>query len=68
MSYVPPRYVNDGEYVWIAWPTKDKPRQGARVRVACAAGTSARVVSEFLGVVRWFKVEHLLVPPDDPRA
>lgn len=62
--FIAPRYVSDGDLVYIPWPTPEKPRQGARVRVVCAAGNHARVVNETLGVDRWFRVDDLLVPKE----
>ena len=60
--FITPRYVHDGDLVWIPWPTPEKPRQGARVRVVCAAGNHARVVNETLKVDQWFRVDDLLIP------
>ncbi len=65
--YQPPRYVNDGEEVWIRWPQKG-PGVGLRCKVAVAMGRTARVVNEAMGVDRLYDIDDLLVPPDDPRA
>jgi hypothetical protein len=68
MKYVSPSYVFDGEKVIIPWPTPENPRQGVWVTVACAAGRLVRVVHKNLGVDRWFRIEELSVPVNDPRA
>ncbi len=44
--YVEPRYVNDGDEVWIPWTSPEYPRRGLKCIVACAAGNHARVVNE----------------------
>lgn len=63
--YIEPRWVNDGEYVWIRWNDRG---QSLRCIVACACGDAARVTNEKFGVDRWFRLDDLLVPPDDERA
>lgn len=68
MKYAPPRWVSDGERALIPWPTPEKPRQGAWVTIAVAAGNHCRVVNAELGVDRWLRTDALLVPIDDPRA
>ncbi len=61
-----PRWVNDGDTVWIPWP------KGGPAHLLClvvvAAGNLVRVVNELHRVDKWFRIENLLVPADDPRA
>lgn len=63
--FVPPRYVSDGDTVWVRW---DRKGAALRCTVAGAAGSHARAVNVRYGVDRWFRIEDLLVPPEDPRA
>lgn len=67
MKFAPARYAFDGQEVWIPWPSPDKPRQGARVHVACAMGTSVRVVNESLGIDQWRRVDSVYVREDEPK-
>lgn len=66
--YVEPRYLNDGEEVWIPFTTPEHPRRGLKCIVACAAGNHARVVNEKFNVDRWYPLYALFVLSTDPRA
>lgn len=66
-EYRNPRFVNDGEVVFIPWRIDGK-LFALRCEVACAAGNEARVVNEKREVDKWLPLNHLYVPPDDPRV
>lgn len=54
-------YAYDGQDVWIPFPTREKPKQGARVTVACAMGYTVRIVNEALGIDEWRHVDDVYV-------
>ena len=62
-----PRWVSDGETVWLRWD--ERKGSALRCTVACAAGDHARVVNEDRGVDKWVRLtDDLVVPPEDPRG
>jgi hypothetical protein len=64
-----PRYVFDGDTIWVPFAHDDSTgvTRAWRCKVACAAGDQARVVNEKIGLDRWYRLSALLVPPEDPR-
>lgn len=66
-EYRPPRYVNEGENVWIPYRHEGK-LVGLRCRVEVAAGLDAKVVNQAYNIDKWMPLARLLVPPTDPRV
>lgn len=64
-----PRYLNDGDTVWLPLDTDFDTGKTTAVRcvVMIAAGNHARVANDKRGIDRWARLAGLLVPPDDPR-